>query len=150
MIDTQNITQITEDVWTAMLGVEVKPNPPSTERAPGARVVSGCVQITGEWDGAVVIECSLALASRATALMFAMEEGEAQSAEVHDAVGELANMTGGNLKSMLGGDCALSLPAVTEGADQLVSIPGGEVVERVAFDCDGELLVVSAVERRKG
>lgn len=150
MIDTDNITQITEDVWTAMLGVEVKPNPPSTERDAGARVVAGCVQITGEWDGAVVLECSAALALRATALMFAIEETDAQPAEVHDAVGELANMTGGNLKSLLGGDCALSLPAVTEGVDQVVSVPGGEVVERVAFDCDGELLVVSAVQRRKG
>lgn len=145
-----DLHQISNDIWAAMLGLELKPNPASGTHEPDERVVTGCVQITGDWAGAVTVQCSDRLARRATALMFAMEEDETSEEEVTDTIGELANMTGGNVKSLLAGSCQLSLPSVTSGRDYTVVIPGATPVDRVASDCDGELVVVTVLQRTAG
>lgn len=142
-----DLTQIASDIWAAILGLELKPNPATDVHAPDDRVVTGCVQITGDWAGAVTVQCSDRLARRATSLMFAMEEEEVSEEEVSDTIGELANMTGGNVKSLLDGSCQLSLPSVTSGRDYAVVIPGASPIDRVTVECDGELIVMSILQR---
>ena len=59
------------------------------------------------------IELSKNLAFSLTRLMMAMDESEPlDDAEVADAVGELVNMVGGNIKSLMPGPSALTLPVV--------------------------------------
>ena len=118
-----DLHQIAADIWAAILGLELKPNPATEAHDPDDRVVTGCVQITGDWAGAVTVQCSDRLARRATSLMFAMEEDEVSDEEINDTIGELANMTGGNVKSLLAGSCQLSLPSVTSGREYSVVIP---------------------------
>lgn len=142
-----DLHQIAADIWAAILGLELKPNPASDAHEVDDRVVTGCVQITGDWAGAVTVQCSEALARRATSLMFAMEEDEVSEEEVSDTIGELANMTGGNVKSLLAGSCQLSLPSVTSGRDYAVVIPGAKPLDRVAVECDGELVVMTLLQR---
>jgi chemotaxis protein CheX len=145
-----DLHQIAADIWAAILGLELKPNPALEQYTADQKVVTGCVHITGDWAGAVTVQLSESLARQATALMFAMEPDEVEEEEVSDTVGELANMTGGNVKSLLGGSCQLSLPTVTTGRDYHVSIPGASPTERVAADVDGELLVTTLLERSAG
>ena len=56
-----------------------------------------------------------------TAAMLDMEEDEIEGdEEVHDVVGELSNMIGGDLKSRLcdvGLTCELSIPTITSGRE---------------------------------
>ncbi|MTV27369.1 chemotaxis protein CheX [Nitriliruptoraceae bacterium ZYF776] len=144
-IDLYNIAA---EIWGAILGLELKPNNPVDAHDPGERVVTGCVQITGDWSGAVTVQCAESFARTAAALMFAMEPDEVVEEELSDTIGELANMTGGNVKSLLAGSLQLSLPAVTSGRDYQVSVPGAAVTDRVALDCDGELIVVSLLQRQ--
>lgn len=109
---------------------------------------TGCILITGDWEGAVTLDLPSGLARRAGAIMFGGSPDEVADAEIRDVVGELTNITGGNVKALVGGTCQLSLPAVTEGADYLMSLPGSSVVNRVQLDCDGELLLVTVLERK--
>ena len=51
--------------------------------------------------------------------MFDVEIEEVSPADVLDAVGELVNIVGGNLKGMLPSPTGLSLPSVTDGAVHL-------------------------------
>ena len=108
------VTEITGSVWRAFL-------PESDEIVPVATVPSetsltGTVSISGQWNGLVSVTFSSVAAARAAALMFDAEVEEISPADVHDAVGELVNIVGGNLKGMLPSPTGLSLPSVTEGA----------------------------------
>lgn len=134
------ISQVTTTVWDSVLGVplvrepEVPPGPP--------RAVLGCVQFTGAWEGAVTIECSAEFAKRAAGTMFGVEPEAASVSDTQDAIGELANMTGGNIKALLPEPCRLSLPTVTEGGDFSTRVSGGTLVTTVAFDCEGSPLII--------
>ncbi len=150
MLTAQNteLHRITVDIWSTVFDIDVE-SAETTDRVAG-RSLTGTVQITGDWNGAVMVECSDRLARHATATMFGMEIDEVTEEDVHDTVGEIANMTGGNLKSLLPGSCQLSLPTVTSGVDYEHSVRGSRVVERVAFDAAGESLVVTRIERSNG
>lgn len=141
---------ITSDIWSAMFGLVVEPKPEAVDHAADERVVTGVVQITGDHEAAVTVQCSEPLARRATAAMFGAEEDELTDEEVSDCVGELANMTGGNVKSALFGTNQLSLPSVTVGRDYQVSVRGSRVTQRAGFTCEGHLLVVSLFQRNGG
>ena len=52
---------------------------------------------------------------------------------LHDALAELTNMIGGNLKALLPGPSFLCLSAVIEGANYKVCVPGTHPVLETAF-----------------
>lgn len=141
-----DLYRIAADIWAALLGVELKPNPASDGHDAGELVVNASVQIAGDWTGAVTVQCSHEAAVRAAAAMFAMDVAEVTDEEVADTVGELANVAGGNVKSELGGSCQLSLPSVTAGREHRIAILGARLDQRMVADADGDLVVVSLFE----
>ena len=142
-----DLDRITSEIWAAMLGLSLDAHHAHEAFAADQRVVTGVVQIAGDFEGAVSLQLPETLAHRAAAVMFAMDAEEVGDAEVADTVGELANMTGGNVKSAIGGNCTLSLPSVTSGRDYQVSVPGSVVRERSNLDCGGEPVAVTLLER---
>ena len=76
-----------------------------------------------------------------------MAEAELTTADLHDALGELTNMTGGNLKALLPEPCTLGLPVVVEGVDYRFRLPGSAPVRRSAFRVGDEPIVVTVLER---
>lgn len=135
----EEITQVTSLVWESVLGVTLQPQGdiPVVDRP-----VVGCVRVTGAWNGAVTIECDEGMARDAAATMFGVAPRLAGRAEIRDAVGELVNMTGGNVKALLPAESRLALPTVAEGDPRAAVLPGAEVVTQVAFACEGQPLVV--------
>ncbi|MFP4635620.1 MAG: chemotaxis protein CheX [Nitriliruptoraceae bacterium] len=145
--DGVRLDRITGEIWGAILGLPLDGHRAVDTFEPDERVVTGVVQIAGDFEGAVSLQLPERLAQRAAEAMFAMAGDEVTDEEVVDTVGELANMTGGNVKSALRGSCTLSLPSVTSGRDYQVSVPGAVVRERLGLDCEGDLVVVSMLER---
>ncbi len=130
-----DLHEVNESVWTSMLGFELA----ATEVEPAdptLRYLIGSVTITGGWDAAVMVQIPVPFAIRLAATMFGFEETEIGDAEVADALGEMANMVGGNVKGMLPGDSSLSLPTVLEGSDLRWSIPGGALVSDTFYRCE--------------
>jgi len=117
---------------------------------PAGAVATSCVQVTGPWSGAITLDCSAELARRSAAAMFQTAPDDLTTAEINDAVGELANMTGGNVKNLVPGLSQLSLPAVAQGVDFHLAVPGAVVVNQVDFLCDGEPLRITVLEREEG
>ncbi len=66
--------------------------------------------------------------------------------ETHDALCELTNTFGGNVKALLPGPSALSLPTLVEGDDCSLRIPGTIAVTRLAFRCLDHPFVITLVE----
>ncbi len=145
---TENIEQVTTEIWTSILGLDIEYLPEGMKIEAGVRSMIGCIQIAGDWEGAVTLFCPETLVRKATSAMFEMPVEEVGNEEMQDTLGELTNMLAGTIKNMLPENCLISLPSVAEGIDYKVSIPGGKVVCEVDFISEGDNILVTIVERK--
>lgn len=143
----QDIFQLVESIWSSVLGLEVRHNAGEVTLEARERFLTGCVQITGDWEGAVVLHCSAELSRLVRSIMFEVEPEDGTADEAEDALGELTNMIAGNLKSLLPGICYLSLPIVVNGLDYRTIVPGSQLVSQVAFECQSQPFMVMLLER---
>ena len=125
-----DLLQLAADIWSSVLGLEIEPTQSKNDSSDR---LTGCVQITGVWRGSVTLETSRGFARSAAASMFAVPEENVTSAEIIDALAELANMLGGNIKSLLPGPSFLALPSVTEGSDYELNLPKTQSLTEVRF-----------------
>jgi chemotaxis protein CheX len=137
------IEQITQSIWGSLFELPLSADGSGFVSSEPA--VTACVLIVGAWHGAVMLQCPLSLASTLADQMF-QSGSEPTLDEVRDALGELTNMLGGNLKAVLPGPSQISLPTVAVGSDYDVGVPDAKVVTRVPFVCDGEPLLVTLFE----
>lgn len=144
------IRLLTESIWRSVLGLDIQRAADEVKPAGGERFLTACVQITGSWEGAVTLDCSASLARKVAGILFGVSPEKAETDEIQDALGEMTNMTGGNIKNLLPAPSLLSLPSVTEGIDYTVSVPGGRLLSQVAFECQGEPFRVSLLQRADG
>jgi len=146
MIQSEHIQELVESVWSTMLEMQLRVVDTISLDLPGC-LVTACVHITGSWEGSVLIQCSEGSAQGLAGRMFGMGTEEVSAEEVRDAMGELANMVGGNFKGLLSGDCYISLPTVVTGPDYSVTVKGAQVLHTVGFDGEGELILVEVYQR---
>ncbi|MEV5001587.1 chemotaxis protein CheX [Nocardioides sp. LML1-1-1.1] len=128
-----DVRAVTEDVWLALLGEEEVLLPrqvPSGSPFDATGVWSAAVTVSGGWQGVVTVELQEDAARLLGAGMLDLPAAEVADADVADAVGELVNMVGGNLKSLMPGPSVLSLPAVAAGRAVFAS----DVVEVCRLD----------------
>jgi chemotaxis protein CheX len=103
---------IAEQVWSSYLDLDgSSPLLPIPHDKPASDVTAS-VSVTGAWRGHVLVSCSEAAAKHVGAALMGIEYDEVVEEDVADALGELANIIGGNIKSLLPEPCALSLPHV--------------------------------------
>jgi chemotaxis protein CheX len=129
-ITAERIAEIARDIWGSFLSLELV-QLPDTDEPLGGETLTGIVHISGAWDGSVFVEATKAHAESAAEAMFAAEPGTLSREEVGDALGELTNMVGGNVKGLLGVTTKLSLPSIAGGESYTLRIPGAEIVDRV-------------------
>jgi chemotaxis protein CheX len=142
ILSNDDLFSIAETVWSSMLGLELS-RADDVDGKVGERTITSCVQITGDWEGACTIECSPRLAGQLASSMFAMELDELDDEMIRDAMGELANMTGGNVKGVAPGENTLALPTVSEGEEGGMHIAKSRVLNRVVGTADGEPIVIT-------
>jgi chemotaxis protein CheX len=143
VVSPDDIVVIAQDVWASFLELPLEPVPFHHDVAPGTPSMTGLVRVFDAWSGAVVLECAPAVGRAVAAAMFA--SGDATSdAEVVDALGELTNMIGGNIKSLLPAPSRLSLPEVSAGTWPTM-VPGAVLVSKVDFrsGADGDPVHIS-------
>ena len=139
-VSVDMLEEIVQSVFITMMGLEVSPSENSTT-PPGKRLTS-FVQLTGEWNGAVMLECSEQQACQFAGRILAMDAPEDVDDDVRDMLGELANMIGGNMKSGMATGIRLSMPTVMDGSDYDLRVCGAKVKNKLAFDCaDGKFWV---------
>ncbi|MBI5549018.1 MAG: chemotaxis protein CheX [Deltaproteobacteria bacterium] len=144
-VSSDQLQDMMVNIWTSVLGLPI--TPAAEEVAPQGISLTACVHITGAWEGALVLECPKETSRRAAAAMFGMETAEVSDAEMRDAVGELANVAGGNFKALLPGGCQLSLPTVVEGEKYTVIVGKSRLLGSRSFHTEGERVVLNILER---
>ena len=111
LIDEATVQAIADDAWLALVGEDEVLVPVPGEL--GADPVSSWVEIVGPWNGAVVLTCGWSTAEELARALLKEHAPEVLDAEdVEDALGELANVVGGNVKASLPGPSVLGLPEV--------------------------------------
>ncbi|MET0594561.1 MAG: chemotaxis protein CheX [Polyangiaceae bacterium] len=144
IVGEEQISTLTNLVWTTVLKTDVKlVNTPGT--LGGGKYVAAKVDVIGTWNGTVTVGCSHALARRTAGKMFDVPPGDISLNELRDAVGEIANIVGGNVKTLIAGKCRLSLPTVAEVEDQSVFAASEKHRMNVWFEAEGERFVVQLV-----
>lgn len=143
-IDAQEIAVLIDDIWMATLGLPTRPTAPDSDGpSAGHPTLDGIINIAGDWQGTVAVQVPRALAAIIAARMFRLGDQQPTIEDMQDALGEITNMTGGNIKALLPGQCVLSLPAVIEGRAYTIRVPSSHVVTKVAFECAGFPALVS-------
>ena len=115
-IGVEELESITADVWNTFVGEDAVVLPFPSERPNHDADVTSHVRIRGSVAAAVVIACDTASAADLARRMFDLgPDAEAGAEDVADAIGELANIVGGNVKSLAPDAASLTLPEVGTG-----------------------------------
>jgi chemotaxis protein CheX len=111
LIDEETIQSIAQEAWSALVGDDEFLVP-----LPGGLpddAISSWVEIVGPWTGTVVLTCGRSTAEELSrSLLKEHAPPVLDSEDIEDALGELANVVGGNVKAVLPGPSVLGLPEV--------------------------------------
>lgn len=140
-VTSEDLGRIVTEVWRDILSLETVPAEASE---PGE--LTGCIQITGAFRGAVVLSVPLAMARAAAAAMFALDPSAVGEAEERDAIGELTNMIGGHVKAMVPSVSQLALPAVVPGCDHCLQRCKLQPLAERAMRCGDTAFIVRVME----
>lgn len=139
-LTSDDIDQLICEVWAPSLELDLYHQPTETDERPHTAVL----EATGGWTGHLVVRATESFAVAVAAKMFGMPRPEVDTEDAADAVGELANVVGGNLKSLLGEDeVDLGLPQVGEDVPDGV---GTELARTVVGAAPGFEVTVVVVE----
>ena len=144
------IVELTEAVWSSVLDSDAVPIVLPRRADSTGPIVMASIQISGGWCGAVVLTLGLAATRVAAGRMLDIEPDEVDADELADVAGELVNMIGGGVKSLLPEPCELGLPNVISGDSYSMRLPGCREVSRVDFEWRGSPLAVLILQRMGG
>ena len=130
------IIEATKEIFSSMVMMEISVKEVMADHGSLQDTITGMIGLAGTHKGvlAVHIPYTVAMAITSSFLMMDVEE---MNEDVHDAVGEIANMLGGNVKTILsdnGRDIDLSLPSTISGADY--NFQSDKEVDKVIIEFD--------------
>jgi chemotaxis protein CheX len=131
----EDLAEVIEDVWNAVLGINAETQFPILGVSGGDHVCAR-VNIEGDWEGTLLLDCPEELGRLAAGIMFALSPEDATAQDMSDAMGELINVIAGNVRGLYGDQTTISLPDVRsgEGYDRAHE----KVVTKLGFSC-GEI-----------
>lgn len=135
------------EVFRTMLDFDTRRIPFEPQAMSSEAHIAGSVGFIGVMTGVVYIYSTAAFARTMTARMLGMSEPEVEGDEmVNDAIGELANMIVGSLKSNLverGFSCVLTIPSIVRGSNFTIEATSSTTRRVLCFRCsDTQNLVV--------
>jgi chemotaxis protein CheX len=136
VVTGEQIAEITRDVWQSFLSLDLVFAPVDPLATLDGATSTGCVHISGEWNGSVFVQCTDAHAQKAAEAMFMADPGTLGPDEISDALGELTNMIGGNIKSLLPEPSRLSIPTVANGENYKIRVPNAVLVDAITLVCE--------------
>ena len=115
MLASQDLRGLVEDIWSSLFE-ELFEIPLDSDAPLPEDLVTAYVDIRGGWQGRVLVATTTEGALSLAAHMLRVPESLVREADLADAIGELANIVGGSVKSCVDGQSSLSLPTVSRYA----------------------------------
>ncbi|GGJ82214.1 hypothetical protein GCM10010123_09920 [Pilimelia anulata] len=146
-----DLKDIADQVWASYLDPDGVAPLELADGPPGAFDAHASISITGPWHGHVVVACSRGAGTAAAAAFLDQPPEDIGEDDLADTLGELVNIIGGNVKSMLPPGCLLALPQVVLGAGAVTRLPGATRICELAGAWQGEPVSISMWhEKREG
>ena len=138
----QELEVITRMIWQPLLKDELQLVPEIPEEHRIATTRGASVHILGGWFGSVSVECTVELSRTVAARMLGTDEEQLAEEDWSSVLKELTNITGGNIKALLGHNCILSTPGVWAGEDWTFAVPETEERLALVYAAEGEHFIV--------
>lgn len=142
----KSIAEITKGVFSTMVMLDVVDEPPLAEPVlTFHETVTSMVGLAGSHSGIIAIHCPKKLALLVTSNMLGMDVTDVDE-DVNDAMGEIANMVGGDVKHIFspkGADINLSIPTVIYGSDYALESVSNSDALVMPFLCGEERFLLS-------
>jgi len=107
-VSADDLWAVLSGVWESLLG---RPAHPADAADGSEGGVTASVTLHGDWEGAVTFACSTTAAESLTRMMLALpSDARLMRDDVPDAVCEVVNVIGGNVKALVEGSSRLGLP----------------------------------------
>ena len=148
---SDKIIESTVEIFTGMVMMDITiAGEPLTELGRLTKSITGMIGLAGTHKGVLAVHFPKKVALEVTSSFLGMDVEEINE-DVQDAVGEIANMLGGNLKTILsdrGKDIQLSLPSTISG-DEYNFSPQADVDQIILpFQAPGGIFYVEVeIER---
>jgi chemotaxis protein CheX len=140
------LKQIFADVFESMLRAPVGL---VSESAADPVEVEASVSYEGAWNGMLVLQCTVKQAIDWAVQLMGITPPSGFDSDVRDALGELANMVGGNLKAILPPKNKLSVPRVAlSNGSILQEYSGYNLNTRLVFEGSISNFSVILLERK--
>ncbi len=153
METTQQIIDATQEIFSSMIMLEVSPGEPFIRQNDMLTdSISGLVGLAGTTKGLLAIHLTKPAALAVTAAFLGMEVEEIDE-DVCDAIGELANMLAGSMKTAIdpkGSDVKLSMPSAVHGQEYAVDCLTNAETVTVPFIFNGNSFMVELQIRQDG
>jgi chemotaxis protein CheX len=147
----QSITDATQEIFSSMIMLEVNPGTPfSREQGMINSSISGIIGLAGSLKGLLAIHLPNKTATAVTSAFLGMDVEEIDD-DVQDAIGELANMLAGSLKTALdpsGSEIKLSMPSTVHGEEYSIDCIADAEIVSVPFTFNGDQFVVELQYRQ--
>jgi len=133
------IRAFVQTIWSTVLRMDVtqERNREAAAAPAPAAAIEGRVRIRGGWHGTIVLQTDEKLATRAASKMLCLAAGNAATdKDAQDAIAELTNILGGNLKALLPGPSQLGLPVAGPSNAHGLGPVRGHMLAEIAFHCD--------------
>ena len=140
-ISPEMVEEIVQSIFSTMLNIDLQTD--NSISVPAADRMTSAVFLEGDWNGAVSLECSQRQACELAGHFLGSDPPDTANDDVRDVLGELANMIGGNIKSLIPGQIRLSMPSVIDGHDYVLRICGSAVADKVGFRFEGGMFWVT-------
>ena len=141
----KHIIAATAEVFETMVMLEVAPGAPLAEKITSfCDSISGMLGFSGDLKGMLNIHCPRSVALAITGSLLGLEVDEINE-DVKDAIGEIANMVAGSIKTGLateGKNLELSIPTTIAGKSYAINTLAEAERVVVPFDSAGSRFLV--------
>ena len=144
-VSADDLGRVVRTIWSTQLGLELEDgDSEALERGLADReTITVRVKFSGGFSGALVQRCSRQASILAASCAFATDNQDLSSNQIRDVLAELANVTAGNLKTILPGHPEFSLPKTVDADEDT-----GSLVAEAGFELQGEPLIVRLTQQQ--
>jgi len=140
------VTSAVTELFGTMLRMQMQPVPVQAGFGNDETHVAGVVGFIGKLSGVVYVYTTQSFARHITATLLGLKISEVEESEmVNDAMGEMANMLVGQMKSRLtdrGIPCVLTIPSVVRGSHFSVEVISSTEGHVFSFEAEGNRIFI--------
>jgi hypothetical protein len=145
-VDEQQILSLSRRLWSDRLGLRIDSDPESSN-GKDERTWSSCINISGAWHGALMLECPESIVRHAAAMLFSSDGEEASAEDIEDALKELAVIVGKQMRQILPESTKLSRPSIVSEPDRSEILKSLTELTDLHMSCEGRPVRIALLEK---